>query len=121
MQRTRFIEHRGRSILLLDYSGIRDVAEALREIEASREVVRAQPPGSLLTLTYVRDARYNTDVVQALKALAEHNRPFVRAGAVVGMSGIHRAVFSTILLFTRRSLKAFDDMEEAKDWLVEQP
>ncbi|HEX8271724.1 MAG TPA: hypothetical protein VF615_03665 [Longimicrobiaceae bacterium] len=120
MQRTRFIEHRGQRILLLDYSGIRDAAEALREIEASREVVRAQAPGSLLTLTHVRDARYNAEVIQALKALAEHNRPFVRAGAVAGMSGLHRAVFSTILLFTRRALRAFDDVEAAKDWLAEQ-
>ncbi|HEU0079169.1 MAG TPA: hypothetical protein VFQ76_16060 [Longimicrobiaceae bacterium] len=120
MDRTRLIEHRGRRILLLDYSGIRDAAEALREIEASREVVRTQAPGTLLTLTYVRDARYNTEVIQAIKALAEHNRPYVRAGAVVGMSGIHRAVFGTILLFTRRALRAFDDLEAAKDWLVEQ-
>ncbi len=68
----------------------------------------------------MRDARYNTEVIRAIEALAEHNRPFVRAGAVVGMSGIHRAVFGTILLFTRRALRAFDELEAAKDWLVDQ-
>lgn len=120
MERTRFIEHRGRKILLLDYSGLRDPSETLREIAKSKELVARQPPDSLLTLTYVRDARYDSSVIQALKDLAAHNKPYVKAAAVVGMSGIHRAVYSTLILFTRRNIKAFDEMEEAKDWLVEQ-
>lgn len=120
MERTRFIEHRGSRILLLDYSGITDPAEALREIELSRKMVARQPPGSLLALTYVRDARYNTEIVQALKGLVEHNRPYVKASAVVGLAGIQRAVYQTLLLFSKRVIRTFDDMEEAKDWLVEQ-
>ncbi len=120
MERTRFIEHHGKRILLLDYSGIRDPAEALREIAASRAVVARQPHGSVLTLTHVQGARYNTEVVQALKELATHNQPFVRAAAVVGLSGLQRAVYRTIQLFTRRALQPFDDLEAAKDWLVEQ-
>lgn len=120
MERTHFIEHRGRRILVLDYSGIRDAAEALREIQRSREVVARQPPGSVLVLTHVKDARYNTEVVQALKALVEHNRPYVKASAVVGLGGIQRAVYQTILLFSKRVMKTFDEMEAAKDWLAEQ-
>lgn len=120
MERTRFIEHRGKKILLLDYSELRDPREALQEIARSKEMVARQPPGSLLTLTYVRDARYDSSVIQAMKDLAAHNKPFVKAAAVVGMSGIHRAVYQTLLLFTRRNIKAFDDMEAARDWLAEQ-
>jgi len=120
MERTHFIEHQGRRILLLDYSGIRDAAEALREIQRSREIVARQPAGSVLVLTHVKDARYNTEVVQALKALVEHNRPYVKASAVVGLGGIQQAIYRTILLFSRRVLKTFDDLEAAKDWLVVQ-
>lgn len=120
MERTHFIEHRGRRILVLDYSGIRDPAEGLREIEKSRAMVARQPPGSLLVLTYVKDARYNTEVVQALKEMVVHNRPYVKASAVVGLSGIQRAVYQTLLLFSKRVIRTFDDLEEAKDWLVAQ-
>ncbi|HEX5727677.1 MAG TPA: hypothetical protein VFX98_19555 [Longimicrobiaceae bacterium] len=121
MERTRFIEHRGRRILVLDYSGIRDGEEALREIENSRRVVALQAPGSLLVLTNVKDARYNKDIVQAMKELAAHNAPYVKASAVVGMSGLHRVAYQAIILFSKRRIQVFDTPEEGLDWLVAQP
>lgn len=120
MERTRFIEHKGRRILLLDYSGIRDPQEALREVKRSMELVARQPPGSLRVMTYVRDARYNAAVLQAMKELAAHNAPYVKASAVVGMSGLHRIAYQAVILFSKRNIKVFDDQAEALDWLASQ-
>ena len=120
-ERTRFTEHRGKRILLLDYSGVTDQEEALREIEHSRRVVALQPPGSLLVMTNVKNARYNSAVVQAMKELAAHNAPYVRASAIVGMSGLHRVAYQAVILFTKRKIQVFDTPEEALDWLVQQP
>ncbi|HWK90215.1 MAG TPA: STAS/SEC14 domain-containing protein [Longimicrobium sp.] len=120
MERTRFIEHKGKRILLLDYHGVRDPAEALREIAHSRSVVAQQPPNSLRVMTVVRDARYNSEILAAMKDLAAHNAPYVRASAIVGMSGLHRVAYQTIILFTRRTIKVFNEEAEALDWLVEQ-
>jgi hypothetical protein len=120
MERTRFIEHRGKRILLLDYAGVRDPQESLREIEHSKEVVARHPPDSLLVMTVVRDARYNQAVVQAMKELASHNKPYVKASAVVGMSGLHRIVYQAVLLFSRRNIQTFDDEAQALDWLAAQ-
>jgi hypothetical protein len=120
MERTRFIEHRGKRILVFDYKGIRDEAEALREIEKSKRIVALQPPESLLIMTSVRDARYTSKVLQAMKDLAAHNKPYVKASAVVGMSGLHRVAYQTIILFTRRIIKTFDEEPEALDWLAAQ-
>lgn len=120
MERTRFIEHQGRRILLLDYAGIRDPDEALREIQHSKEVVARQPAGSLLVMTAVRDARYNAAVLQGMKELAAHNAPYVKASAVVGMSGLHRIAYQAVILFSKRNIKTFDQESEALDWLVTQ-
>ncbi len=120
MERTRFTEHKGRRILLLDYSGVRDAEMALREIETSKLVVAAQPPGSLLVMTVVRDARYNTAVIQAMKDLAAHNAPYVKASAVVGMGGLHRIAYQAVILFSKRKIQIFDDEAAALDWLVSQ-
>jgi hypothetical protein len=119
--RTRFIEHRGKRILLMDYSNLHDPQQAISEIRHSMEVIETQPFGSVLALTVVRDARYNTAVLQAVKELAAHNAPYVRASAVVGMSGLHRIAYQAVLLFSRRKIQTFDNEEQAKDWLVEQP
>lgn len=120
MERTRFIEHKGKRILLLDYAGVRDPDEALREVAHSKQVVAQQPPGSLLVMTLVRDARYNAAVLQAMKDLAAHNAPYVKHSAVVGMSGLHRIAYQAVMVFSKRSIKTFDQEAEALDWLVEQ-
>jgi hypothetical protein len=120
MERTRFTEHRGKRILMLDYSGVQQADEALREIEHSKAVVASHPPKSLLVLTNVRDARYNTAVLQAMKELAAHNAPYVKASAVVGMGGLHRIAYQAIILFSRRKIQVFDDERQALDWLAEQ-
>jgi hypothetical protein len=120
MERTRFVDHRGTRILLLDYSGARDPEEAIRAIEHSKRIVAQHPPNSLLVLTSVRDARYNAAVLQALKELAKHDEPYVKASAIVGMSGLHRIAYQAVLLFSRRNIKAFEDDVEAMDWLVSQ-
>ncbi|MBV9109381.1 MAG: hypothetical protein JO306_08240 [Gemmatimonadetes bacterium] len=120
MDRIRFIEHRGHRILVLDYSDIRDPAQALAAIEAGRRLVATHPPRSLLLMTIVRGARYNADVLQAMKSLASHNAPFVKASAIVGLSALHRAAYRTVLLFTRRNIPAYDTEQEAMDWLADQ-
>jgi hypothetical protein len=120
MERTRFIEHQGHRILLLDYAGVRDPDEALRSIRQSMDVVARQPPGSLLVMTVVRDARYNAAVLQGMKELAAHNAPYVKASAVVGMSGLHRIAYQAVILFSKRNIKVFDQESEALDWLVSQ-
>jgi hypothetical protein len=120
MERTRFIEHQGTRILLLDYAGVRDPDEALRDIRHSRTVVAAQPPGSLLVMTVVRDARYNAAVLQGMKDLAAHNAPYVRASAVVGMSGLHRIAYQAVILFSKRNIKVFDQEREALAWIFTQ-
>lgn len=120
MDRIRFVEHRGHRILVLDYSDIRDPEQALAAIEAGRRLVAAQPPRSLLLMTVVRGARYNAEVLGAMKNLAAHNAPFVKASAIVGMSPLHRAAYRTILLFTRRNIPAYETEQEAMDWLAAQ-
>jgi hypothetical protein len=120
MERTRFIEHKGKPVLLLDFAGIRDPEEALREIQVSRRFVAAQPRGSLRVMTLVRDARYNAAVLQGMKELATHNAPYVKASAVVGMSGLHRIAYQAVILFSKRNIKTFDNEAEALDWLATQ-
>jgi hypothetical protein len=120
MDRTLFIEHRGHRILFFDYSGVSDPVVAVEEVAKSKTLVAQQPEHSLLTLVYVKDSRFTSEVIQALKDLAAHNKPFVRAGAVVGMSGLHRIVYQAVMMFSKRKLAVFEELEPAKDWLVEQ-
>jgi len=79
-----------------------------------------EPPNSVLTLTDVTDAKYNLEVIEALIEFTKGNKPFVKAGGVVGLDSLKKAIYNSVMHFSGRNLLAFDDIEKAKDWLVEE-
>jgi hypothetical protein len=116
--RTRFIDHRGTPILFYDFAGIADVDEGLRVVQAAVPRILGQPPKSVRTLVTVRDSTFDTRVARAVQHLATHNKPFVLASAIVGLSGLQRVIRSAVMRVTGRKFATFDDVETAKDWLV---
>ena len=116
--RTRFIDHAGKRILLFDFEGLKEPSESLAEIENAKAFVATQPRRSLRILTNVRDTRYNAAVLQGMKELAKHDEPYVIASAVVGLTGLLRIAYTAITTFSRRNIAVFDNDREALDWLA---
>ncbi len=119
--RVRYIEHNGRKILFHDFSRFTRTEDVLAAIDESRHIVRLQPPASVLTLTDVTGSHFNREIVEALKELTKGNKPYVKAGAIVGLSGIQRVVYVAVTQFTGRRLPTFATVEEAKDFLAGVP
>lgn len=116
-KRVKFITHHKKEILFLDFSNSLP-HEVLQTIDDAKRVISARPEGSILTLTDVTNARFNDAVSDGLKQFTAHNKPYVKAGAVVGVTGLKRIIFSAVVTFSRRNLEAFDDIEQAKHWLA---
>src|SRR5688572_15171352 len=85
MDRVRFIDHQGNSILLSDLSGIREIAELQRIVRLGGEMLQARPRGSTLVLVDITDVEYNVESFAILQQSVAVNRPFVRARAIVGL------------------------------------
>lgn len=121
MDRTRMIEYQGRPVVLLDFTGLHAEPETLAEIEKSRQFfARQKPDGSLLTVTDGTGSTYTAKVMDALKQLAAHNKPFVRMGAAVSDSRLHRVVIAAIAVFTGRHIPVFPTRDSALEWLIKQ-
>ena len=118
-ERVKFIEHKWRRILLLDFSEC-TIDEALKTMEEAEKIIRSQPAGSLLILTDVTNARYNLEAVEKLKGFTRGNAPYVRASAVVGLDGIQKVIYRAVVMFSKRMFPVFEDREKAQDWLIEQ-
>ncbi len=116
---TTFIEHRGRLILFIDMSELGSVAEAYDAMKDIKDTIRSAGRDDLLTLTNVEGAVDNWQVVSALRGLLRHNKRYVAAGAVIGLTPFKRGLFDMLMAATGRNIAAFEDFEEAKDWLVE--
>lgn len=119
-QRVRFQHHRAQQILYIDFSGLQSADDILAEMDAARRVIRAQPLNSVRTLSNVKGAKYSPPVMDAMKEFTAGNKPYVRHAAVYGMERVHRVLFRAVLLFSRRSMEIFDDLDAARDWLAKQ-
>jgi len=94
--------------------------EVINIIDEAREVIRSQPESSLLIATNVTGAKYDLKVIEKFKEFASGNKPYVRASAIAGLDELQKVVYNAATLFSKRTLPLFDDMEKAKDWLIEQ-
>jgi hypothetical protein len=124
MERSRFVEHRGKRILVLDYTNLGTDLDQLRtEIERSKVVIGSQPPGSVLTMTDVRGSRISPGAVKAMQELVKFNAPYVKWSAVVvGLTGVYLTAFRAMQALSRRkNMKSFTDSADAQEWLVSQP
>lgn len=117
MPGAQFVSHRGKSIFHIDFRGC-SAEQALPIIADAKKRVAALPPASVLVLTDITGAHYNERIVEALKGLAAANKPFVKASAVVGVTGIRKVIFQAIKIFSSRQMDLFDTEREAKDWLA---
>lgn len=120
MARVNFIEHKGRKLLHLDFSHCK-ADEVLQVIDQAKSVIGSQPPKSIMTLTDVTETGFNSKVSEAMKEFVEHNKPFVAASAVVGVTGLKQIIFNAVVRFSGRQLHAFDSLDQAKDWLAQHP
>lgn len=119
MERVRFIEHSGRRVLLIDYSGMTEQPEFLALIDERKKLVAAEPADSLLTLTDVTNARCSRDVLESMKVAAVLDRPHLKRAAIVGTDSVFpHGTSDAISNFTARHWARFQTREEALDWLV---
>jgi hypothetical protein len=116
------ITYNGKTILCLDIAGMqsKDKPEFFRLIGHAKDIVRKQPPKSLLVITKVTHTGFDTEIANLIKEYAQHNTPYVKASAVVGISGWSKIVLSAIKTLTGRDFHLADTMEDAQEWLVQQ-
>ena len=89
-------------------------------IKQSKAIVGTQPPKSLLILTDVTGTTFNTAAVEEMKHYSAFNTPFVKASAVVGLSGIKKIIYDAVIKVIGRAVMSFHTEAEALDWLARQ-
>lgn len=117
--RVSFIIHKGVEILHINWSGAQP-ADILESMADARRTIATRRPASVRTLTTVDGAHMDRAVTDALKDYVAHNKPYVLAGAVVGLNDLKMIAFNFVNRVTGRTLRAMDNVESAKEWLAAQ-
>jgi hypothetical protein len=119
MKRVEFFTYKSKRILLIDFSNLKatDVPPVIAE---AQQIIAQQPNGSVFTLTDLTQMGFSPEVAAAMKNYTLHNKPYVKAAAVVGASGLMSVVKGSVEKSSMRDLVNFETREEAQEWLVSQ-
>ena len=119
MDRVRFLTHKGKQILLVDYTGC--TRQTLLDILKEREQLSlAQPKGSVLLLVDVTGAQFTKDTVEEIKKVAVRERDRVKRAAIVGVETIPKVFVDSVSTFSVREYHAFATREDALNWLAQE-
>lgn len=118
MERIKFVQHRGVRVLQVDFSDC-SAPEVLEVQKQAMQTIAKEPERSVLLVSLVSNAHFSREVNHQMKEYVKNNERFVKASAVVGVSGLQGIVINAAIDSAGRPISVFDDVEKAKNWLVE--
>jgi len=116
--RIHFVEHKGKQILLIDFSHATALQMQLL-LEHVRITVARHARESLVTLADFEGAEIDHAVATKIKEVLTLDRPFVKKTAWVGTEDIPHAFMDNFHTFSQREIRTFKTRQEAMDWLAE--
>jgi hypothetical protein len=115
--RIHFIEHKGKQILLFDFSHA-TASQMQLLLEYVRVTVAKHARESLTVLADFEGAEIDHAVAMKIKEVLALDRPFVKKAAWIGAEHIPNAFMENFHSFSQRDIVTFKSREEALDWLV---
>ena len=119
-KRIQFLEQDGKQILLLDATNMPPGDKFKQFIDDAKHVIHMQQKNSMRTLFDATNAYFDKETVDILKDFTASNRPYVKASAVVGITGLKKMMLELVSKFSNRTFKQCETREEAVAWLVKQ-
>jgi len=116
-ERIRFIEHKGKPVLLLDFS-LATAPQMLPLLMQVQTTVAQQGPKSVLVLADYLGSEIDHKVAMKIKEVLALDRPFVKKAAWLGTEHIAHDLIEHFQIFSQRETATFKTREEALEWLV---
>ena len=117
--KSKWIQYNGKQIFYQDFSNNffneNAVVEELNEVQA---IVLNQPRNSTLVLSNFSNTEITKSLMPLLNTASNSTKEHVRRTAVLGVSGIKRALGDLLSRITGQELMYFENETEAKDWLT---
>ena len=121
MERVEEFTQDGKRFVYIDLSGLKSDDDFVDAINKSKPVIESAPEMSLYTITNIADVRVDTNSKNIIAKYLEHNKPYVKCGAVIGTDGIKNMLLKTIMKLSGRSNIYFCfTKEQAVKWLLQQ-
>jgi hypothetical protein len=118
MKHPEIIFHNGKTICYLDFSNMKNKDEIMNLENEGADYIRKQPLNSVLTLTNMEGMFFNNELKKYFEEVVKGNAPHVKAGAVIGMTGLISVMYNAFIAVTGRNIKSLKTKEEALEYLA---
>lgn len=116
-ERIRILKHKGKPIMLIDFSECA-AQELLKLLDEVQRQVAKHPRNSLLTLADFHRAQIDKASATRIKEVLALDRPYVKRSAWVGTEDLPKVFYENFKHFSQREFPTFPTREAAMDWLV---
>ncbi len=111
----------GKNFVYYDLSDFKTNDEFLEFTKIARERITKYAEHSLLTITNVKDVKFDSETKNIVADWMEHNKPYAKFGAVIGFDGIKKIMVNAILKLCGRKNMTFSSSKElAIEFLLKQ-
>jgi hypothetical protein len=119
MRKPEFIAYKGKEIVYLDFSDLRE-KEEIFSLESKGAIhIRSQPKNSAYTLTNVEGMiPFDNEIRDFFQDVIKGNGPYVKASAIFGLNALNSIVYTTLLRMTGRNIRSFKTKKEALEYLA---
>jgi hypothetical protein len=116
-----WIEHKGIKILHINVSNLaNDHAALSSNLETLISLLKTEPRNSVLAVADLRNTHLNNNALMVLMRNAPIAAPYFRKSAlVIEPNNARRIVLDSFSMVIKRLPKRFNDLDAAKDWLVD--
>ncbi|OGI06875.1 MAG: hypothetical protein A2Y40_00330 [Candidatus Margulisbacteria bacterium GWF2_35_9] len=111
------IKYNNKEIILIEYPHNSSREEILSIAKTSSDLIRSFPLDSVYTLTVFGDFNFDNETRNEFMHYLNGNKIYVKACAAVGINGLKKIIYNSILLLTQRKIKICSTVEEAKRYL----
>ena len=118
MDRVTSITLRGKKIICMDISEFTTDAQIAPVLAATQAAVKGMGPKGALLLTDVTNAKYNLETAEMAKNFVKSNTPYMKASALIGLTGIHMILYQALIRISGRDIRLFNTRDEALTWLT---
>jgi hypothetical protein len=121
MAGARWMAHKGKKIFLIDFSWS-DLPAINTTIAQAKSLIAEEPPFSILCLVDTSGSKFDIEISKVIQGFSEHNKPYIKMTALVGVDGLQRVIYYGVLMFTKRTnLVLKSSRQDALDWLITVP
>lgn len=113
-----WITYAGKRILFVDYNGVKTEEEMLRILYEEVELLKKELQRQLILVnvgnSYTTE-KYKNEMQRLTKEIIRHK---TEKNAIVGLVGLKKIIFGTMINLSSGHARTFDTETDAKNWLV---